>query len=222
MSMWPRSPDISLVDGLVHFSSSCWDETGLLSTGRRHQFHYLPRLFLSASMFCLSSPPLSLGDDQPSDELGLQGAPVSPAYCAAVHPRRPRRFCSLFLLLFHSSSSCPRCQKSRIWHQRTGPFQTSGLSGKRGSLELLIYDLRMVIMLMQMIHLVKILIYFSTRIIFASMPSHSATSLSAVLLYVQCVCFQAGFWSFMFWSVLFSRLLQFLKNQGCDIARLTF
>ncbi len=48
-----------------------------------------------------------------------------------------------------------------------------------------------------MIHLVKILIYFfDTCIIFASQPSHSATSLGAVILYVQCVCFLASFWSF--------------------------
>lgn len=39
-------------------------------------------------------------------------------------------------------------------------------------------------------------LFFDTCIIFASMPSHSATSLGAVLLYVECVCFQAGFWSF--------------------------
>lgn len=45
------------------------------------------------------------------------------------------------------------------------------------------------------------LFFFDTCIIFASLPSHSATSLGAVLPYVQCVCFPDGFWSFMFWSV---------------------
>lgn len=43
--------------------------------------------------------------------------------------------------------------------------------------------------------------FFDTCIIFASLPSHSATSLGAVLLYVQCVCFPAGFGLFMFWSI---------------------
>lgn len=56
--------------------------------------------------------------------------------------------------------------------------------------------------MIMLIHLGKILIYFfDICIIFASLPSHSATSLGAVLLYVQCVCFLAGFGLFMFRSV---------------------
>lgn len=39
-------------------------------------------------------------------------------------------------------------------------------------------------------------LFFLTHIIFGSLPSHSATSLGAVLLFVQCVCYPAGFWSF--------------------------
>lgn len=62
-------------------------------------------------------------------------------------------------------------------------------------------------------------LFLDTCIIFASLPSHSATSLSAVLLCVHCVCFPAGFWSF---NVLvgFSSLgfCNFLENQGRDIA----
>lgn len=60
------------------------------------------------------------------------------------------------------------------------------------------------------------LFFFDTCIIFASLPSHSATSLGAVLLYVQCVCFPAGF-GVILCVFLFSRLLQFLENQGRDI-----
>lgn len=88
-------------------------------------------------------------------------------------------------------------------------------------MELLIYCLTMMIMLM---HLVEILIhFFDTCIIFASLPSHSATSLGAVLLYVQCVCFPAGFGLFMFWSIfVLQAFVIFLENQGCDITRLTF
>lgn len=68
---------------------------------------------------------------------------------------------------------------------------------------------------------------FLTHIIFGSLPSHSATSLGAVLLFVQCVCYPADFLVFLCSGLfLFSRILKFLENQGCDIAsvltRLTF
>lgn len=59
----------------------------------------------------------------------------------------------------------------------------------------------MVFTLMTMMHSVKILIYFfDTCTIFASLSSHSATSLGAVLLYVLCVCFPAGFALLWSWS----------------------
>lgn len=74
----------------------------------------------------------------------------------------------------------------------------------------------MIIMPMQTMHLVKILNYFyETCIIIASLPSHSATSLGAVLLYVQCVCFPAGFGLFLCSGLfLFSRLLQIYGESG--------
>lgn len=182
-----------------------------------------------------TSPPLPSGNDQPSDELCVQGAPFTPASCPGVRPRHPCRPCSL-LLLFLASSNCPRCQKSRIRHQRTSPFQTSGL--REGG-----QDVQKGWFIVQRrwwrwwLHWWQCciwrrywFIFFDTCIIFASLPSHSATSLSAVLLYVQCVCFPAGFWSlcvlvcFLFFC-FFPGFCNFLENQGCDItsdiARLT-
>lgn len=70
----------------------------------------------------------------------------------------------------------------------------------------------MMLILMLIIHLLKILIYFfDTCIIFTSLSSHSARRLGAVLLYIQCVCFPAGFGLFMLWSVF---VLQAFANFG--------
>lgn len=57
-------------------------------------------------------------------------------------------------------------------------------------------------------------LFFATCIIFGSLPSHSATSLSAVFLYVQCDCFPAGLYV--------SVCLQRLENQGHDITSENF
>lgn len=109
-----------------------------------------------------------------------------------------------------------------------GPFsdQWTNREQKMTRIIVLLFDMIIMIMLILMMHLVKILIYFFDMcIIFASLPYHSATRLSAVLQYVQCVRFPAGFGLFLF-RCLVSRLLQFLGNQGCDITsditRLTF
>lgn len=60
----------------------------------------------------------------------------------------------------------------------------------------------------------KILIYFfDTCIIFASLSSHSATSLGAVLLCVQCV-FQLVFSLFMFWSVFILQAFAIFGESG--------
>lgn len=75
-------------------------------------------------------------------------------------------------------------------------------------------------MLMPTIHLVKILIYFfDTCMIFASLPSHSATSLGAVLLYVQCVCFPDGFLVFLC-SGLFLFLFYFFLQAFANFWRI--
>lgn len=99
----------------------------------------LRRLLLSPLPLLLVFSPS--GDDQPPDELGVQGAPVSPAYHAAVSPHRwPGHSRSLVLLRcrhLHHSSSCARCQKRRVWPQRTGAVQTGGLRPVGGLLELL-------------------------------------------------------------------------------------
>lgn len=99
----------------------------------------LRRLLLSPLPLLLVFSPS--GDDQPPDELGVQGAPVSPAYHAAVSPHRwPGRSRSLVLLhhrRLHHSSSRACCQKSRVRPQRTGAVQTGGLRPVGGWLELL-------------------------------------------------------------------------------------
>lgn len=56
-------------------------------------------------------------------------------------------------------------------------------------------------------------LFFDRCKIFASLPSHSATSLGAVLLYVQCVCFSAGFGLFMFGS-------DFVLKAFCNFGRI--
>lgn len=98
----------------------------------------LRRLLLSPLPLLLVFSPS--GDDQPPDELGVQGAPVSPAYHAAASPRRwPGRCRSLVLQhrRLHHSSSRACCQKRRVWPQRTGAVQTGGLKPVGGWLELL-------------------------------------------------------------------------------------
>lgn len=62
------------------------------------------------------------------------------------------------------------------------------------------------IILLQMIYLVKILIYFLSH--HTSLPIDSATRLSAALLCVQCV------WVLVSCLFLFSRLSSSLENQG--------
>lgn len=230
--MWPQSPSIlhqyydiniinHLVDGVVQFSNSCWYETGPLGSVisfitlyvSSFYFNVLPllpfsllrrwsavRWTRSSRSSCLASLPCSSPPSPP------------PPLLPPLPPPLPL-FLKLRLLPKKQDLASEDGPFSDQWTKReermTGIIDLWFDDGDYADADDTFGE--------------DLDLFFDTCIIFASMPSHSATSLGAVLLYVQCVCFQAGVLVFLCSGLfLFSRLLQFLKNQGCDIARLTF
>lgn len=79
----------------------------------------------------------SSGDDQPSDELRLQGAAVPSVSCATAP--LPCYSCPVFifilLLFFLSSSIGSHSQKSGLWPEGPCPVPSSGLSSGEGQLQ---------------------------------------------------------------------------------------